>query len=320
MRQTILLLFIVDSKKRLLMAEKKLYKKEGFEGQKAIVIPRKILSARCAKNGIINSMYITDIGYYPKAKFHYRTRHSGADQHILIYCHEGCGKASIKGVEYFVEQGEFIIVPMKQPHIYQADEDKPWTIYWVHFKGLAADALVSMLEKMNSGFKGFVTLSQYPINLFNDIYKQLERGYSNDNLMYANMSLWHFLVSIIYNNKLPGASKNREKDEIDRAIDYLTTQVDQTLSLEDIASAVNLSSSHFSYVFKKKTGFSPIEYFNHLKIQKACQYLLFTSLRVKEIGDKIGIDDPYYFSRMFTKVMGVSPKEYKDKRQAEIPK
>ena len=296
------------------MIEKKPHKKEGFEGQKAIVIPRKILSARCAKNEIISPMYITDIGYYPKAKFHYRTRQAGADQHILIYCHDGCGKATIKGVEYIVEQGEFIIVPMKQPHIYQADETTPWTIYWVHFKGAAADAIVSMIEKTNKSFKGFIGFNQSPINLFNEIYSQLERGYSNDNLMYANMSLWYFLVNIIYNNKLPGVGKRNDKDEVDKAIDFLAERIERTLSLEEIAAAVNLSSSHFSYVFKRKTGFSPVEYFNHLKIQKACQYLLFTNLRIKEIGDKIGISDPYYFSRLFTKIMGMSPKEYKDKR------
>jgi AraC-like DNA-binding protein len=296
------------------MIAKKIYKKEGFEGQKAIVIPRKVLSARCAKNEIINSLYITDIGYYPKAKFHYRIRQAGAEQHILIYCHDGCGSAQIKGVEYFIEQGDFFIVPMRQAHIYQADENNPWTIYWVHFKGPAADAIVSMIEKKTKSFKGFISSNQQPINQFNEIYNQLERGYSNDNLIYANLSFCHFLASIIYNNKLPGAAKNQEQDEIDKAIDYLADRIDQILSLEEIAESVHLSSSHFSYVFKRKTGFSPIEYFNHLKVQKACQYLLFTNLRIKEIGEKVGISDPYYFSRMFTKIMGMSPKEYKDKR------
>ena len=89
---------------------------------------------------------------------------------------------------------------------------------------------------------------------------------------------------------------------------------DKVLSLEGIASQVNLSASHFSCLFKKKTGFSPIEYFNHLKVQKACQYLLFTKLRIKEISQELAIEDPYYFSRMFTKVMGMSPNEYREKR------
>ena len=57
-----------------------------------------------------------------------------------------------------------------------------------------------------------------------------------------------------------------------------------------------------------------MEYFNHLKVQQACQHLLFTNSRIKEVAFEVGISDPYYFSRMFTKVMGMSPKEYKEKR------
>ena len=56
------------------------------------------------------------------------------------------------------------------------------------------------------------------------------------------------------------------------------------------------------------------KYFNHLKVQKACQYLLFTDLRIKEIADKLGIEDQYYFSRMFAKLMGMSPVAYRTKR------
>jgi len=90
--------------------------------------------------------------------------------------------------------------------------------------------------------------------------------------------------------------------------------IEKGLSIADIANHVNSSASHFSALFKKNTGFPPIEYFNQLKIQKACQYLQFTKLRIREIAFQIGIDDPYYFSRLFTKTMGYSPKEYRDIR------
>lgn len=84
-----------------------------------------------------------------------------------------------------------------------------------------------------------------------------------------------------------------------------------------IAENVNSSSCHFSALFNKRTGFPPIEYFNHLKIQKACQYLQFTQLRIKEIAFKIAINDQYYFSRLFTKVMGLSPSEYRERTDTQ---
>ena len=92
----------------------------------------------------------------------------------------------------------------------------------------------------------------------------------------------------------------------------------QMINVDEMAQSVNLSVSNFTSLFKKNTGFSPIEYYNHLKIQKACQYLIFTDLRVKEISYKIGINDPYYFSKLFTKVMGASPIEYREKKGSLI--
>jgi AraC-like DNA-binding protein len=289
-------------------------KREGFEGQKAIVIPRKILANQCAKNNIISTLYITDIGYYPKAKFHYRERPHGADQHILIYCYEGSGRVIIRKSDYTIQPGDFFIVPMKMAHTYAADEKNPWTIYWIHFKGSISASIISLIQKQNDSYKGFIQYNQISINLFNEMYSQMERGYSSDNLIHSNMCLWHFLTSFIYNYKYNPEGKLNFKDETDIAIDFLRKKIDQSLTLEEIAAAVNLSPSHFSYLFKKKTGFPPIEYFNHLKVQKACQYLLFTNLRIKEIALEIGISDSYYFSRMFTKVMGVPPTTYKEKR------
>jgi AraC-like DNA-binding protein/mannose-6-phosphate isomerase-like protein (cupin superfamily) len=289
-------------------------KKEGFQGQKAVIIPRKILSVRCAHNDIISNLYITDIGYYPKAEFHYRQRQHGADQHILIYCHEGTGSVQIGNKEYTVQPNEFFFIPAKTPHVYEADKKKPWTIYWVHFKGHIANSVMLLMEKQFAGYKGVLHYNTSIVNLFNEMYSQLERGYSLDNLLYANMCLWHFLTTFIFNTKSNPVGGSRYKDPADKAIDFLSNRINRVLTLEEISNHVNLSPSHFAFLFKKKTGFAPIEYFNHLKVQKACQYLLFTNLRIKEIALELGIDDQYYFSRLFKKVMGMPPEEYREKR------
>ncbi len=289
-------------------------KKEGFQGQKAVVIPRKIISQKCVKNDIISTLHITDIGYYPKAKYHYRERPHGADQHILIYCYKGEGRVRVKTTDYRIEAGDFIVIPIRTAHVYEADEINPWTIYWVHFKGSISNSILALLEKQAGGHKGIIRNNEHIFSLFNEMYNQLERGYSTDNLMYTNMCLWHFLTSFIYNGNFSSSVQSNHKDATDLAIDFLGKKIDQALTLEEIAREVNLSASHFSYIFKKKTGFSPMEYFNHLKVQKACQYLLFTTLRIKEIAQELGIDDPYYFSRLFTKIMGMAPNEYREKK------
>ncbi len=295
------------------MAEQLTRKKHGFAGQKAIVIPRKIIRTQCEQSTMISPLYITDIGYYPKAKFHYRERSHGTDQHIIIYCIEGKGWARIKSIDYTIRAGEFIIVPAHIPHKYSADESDPWTIYWIHFKGNQAASIVAFMQNKLDGQKGFLHFTQERIGLFNNMYEQLQRGYGTDNLAFANMALWYYLTTFVFQHQQTPAEFT-DQDNINSAIDLMGKKIEHMLSLEEIAKHVNLSSSHFSALFKKRTGFSPIEYFNHLKIQKACQYLLFSELLIKEIAYKLGIEDPYYFSRLFTKIMGISPNEYRERR------
>ncbi|WP_212005458.1 AraC family transcriptional regulator [Chitinophaga sp. HK235] len=293
-------------------------KREGFQGQRAIVIPRNILLERCAADPVMKTMYITDIGYYPKAQFHYCKRLNGAPEHILIYCQEGRGSIRLKKSEYPIKAGDCFLIPREWAHAYHAHDTDPWTIYWAHFAGHTADAIVHTAIQQLNGHQTFLLHANERIALFDSIYQQLERGYRTENLLYANMSFWSFLASCIYPGCYhPGKSKPGQ-DTIDHAIDYMNNHLDRMLTLEQMAQSINLSISHFSWLFKHNTGYSPIEYFNHLKVQKACQYLHFTHLRIKEIAALLGIEDPYYFSRLFTKVMGLSPAQYREKETGTV--
>jgi len=293
---------------------KMLRKKDGFDGQRAIVLPRKILAQYCITNPLISGAYVTDIGYYPKAKHHYRERMHGIDQHILIYCIEGKGMAQIKDEHYHLEPGDFILIPANTMHQYAAHDANPWTIYWVHFKGDFANKIIGTFLQKNTSFKRMIHYQDSRIRLFEDMYSNLEMGYSSDNLCYVNMCLQYFLTSFIFNEHYNIADKKQSNDPINGSIAFMQENMDKMLTLKTLAECVHLSASHFSFLFRKKTGFSPVEHFNHLKVQKACQYLLFTDLRIKEIADKLGMEDPYYFSRMFTKIMGMSPSAYRIKR------
>ena len=79
----------------------------------------------------------------------------------------------------------------------------------------------------------------------------------------------------------------------------------------------NLSASHFSSLFRKATGMSPMDYFIHLKLQKACLLLYSSDTKIKKIAHTIGYDDPYYFSRLFKKYLNISPDQYRVLRRKE---
>jgi two-component system response regulator YesN len=83
------------------------------------------------------------------------------------------------------------------------------------------------------------------------------------------------------------------------------------LSLDKVATQVNLSSSHFSVVFSQETRQTYTEYLTKLRIKKAKELLRMTNLRSTDICFQVGYNDPHYFSHVFGKQTGFSPKEFR---------
>lgn len=279
-----------------------------------IVLPHKIIS-NLQKHPLLRSLFTTHIGYFPKAEYHYRERNEGISEYVLIYCIEGEGWYEIEDERFEVRPNEFFILPAESPHRYSADIESPWSIYWVHFTGTQAPGFIHSFNSQHKTIHEKVSPLSERIELIEEIYKTLERGYSTDNIGYANCCLWHLLGSFCYQPAFESKKSGIADDTIENSIQLMKNNVDQNLKLKELAEHASFSVSHYSTLFKKKTGFAPIEYFIHLKIQKACQFLDLTSLNVYEIAEALGYSDPHYFSRLFQNIMGVSPTAFRDEKR-----
>ena len=99
---------------------------------------------------------------------------------------------------------------------------------------------------------------------------------------------------------------------IEESLNYIKEHLEDDLSLEQIAQHVHINESYFSRIFKKECGNSVISYITNLRINKAKELLATSNLKAFEISEAVGIHDPAYFSVLFKKNTGMSPKAYRD--------
>lgn len=294
------------------MGKQMIKRKDGFSGERAIVLPPSIVQEM--ENDVYSSiLHITDIGYYPKAYHHFRERNEPINQFVFIYCIEGEGWFKTGSHEYTVSENQYFILPAGIPHTYGSDDNNPWTIYWIHFKGKLASSFARNQDRPIEIRPGLHSRITDRIELFEEIFRTLEMGYSRENLLYACTVFHHYLGTLHYIQQYRDVKKDesQKNDIVTAAIHYMKENLEKKLSLDEIAEHTGYSASYFTAMFNKRTGFAPLTYFNQLKIQQACKLLDFTDMKINQICHKIGIEDTYYFSRLFSKVMGMSPREYK---------
>ena len=98
---------------------------------------------------------------------------------------------------------------------------------------------------------------------------------------------------------------------VQRAITYIWTHYNRNIRNEDIASAAGCSGSHLQRCFRNELGVSPYRYLLKMRLGIARQYLVSSSMTVTEIAERVGFEDPCYFSKVFKRFVGMSPCEFR---------
>ncbi|OAH50213.1 AraC family transcriptional regulator [Microbacterium oleivorans] len=282
---------------------------DGFEHQRLSVVPRPLVEAALSRP-VTRRIVVTDAGYFPRASEHGRHRPAGAAETIVIVCVAGSGWVETDGQRMRVGTATAIVLPGGIPHSYGADRDDPWTIWWCHVRGTDVGELLEAAgvtpERVTLSLRGVERVTA----LLDEISTSLARDTTPARLIAASGMAWRLFTQLAVDRLLP-----EHGTPLERALRYLEERVDGNVHVGELAAMVGVSPSHLAALFRDATGGGVIAHHLALKMARARHLLDTTDLPVAEVGRRVGVDDPFYFSRRFRLTHGVAPTAYREQRK-----
>lgn len=275
-------------------------------------IPGYIISEQ-QQNPITKDLYLCELSEILVRKETLWSDELKLDNHLLIYCTRGEGILQISRDMVPFSQNQYCIIPEGFGFKIQTGNSDLSVFYTCKFNGAKSKIMEKDFTVVRDLIPSVNNMVANRIMLFDELFNNLTKGFYNTNYQYINLAFGHLLATFIYASKTSDDFMEEQNPGITHAIQFMEQNIDKKLSLKEIAVEAGYSPSYLTTMFQKKTSYSPSSYFSHLKITKACDYLDYSRLKIKEIGFRLGYADPYYFSKDFIKRMGMSPKNYRNR-------
>ncbi len=243
--------------------------------------------------------------------------------HVFIYVKKGRIHVIEDDIEYYVDKGSYLFL---RKDIYHFGRElylpgSEW--YYIHFsdKNTGAPNVEFTPFRQTSligeeAYQAIFTLPKYGkvTNapwMETKLVKLLELYESTNPIRPILSSMEaHQIFLELYMDKMQENANKKSHRIIARMVKLLHENEDQKLTGDQIANAMGMNYSYLSSLFKNHTGKSVTQYQNEILIEKAIQLLKKDNQNVSEVSDYLGFSNPFYFSRVFKKVTGVSPSTY----------
>lgn len=244
---------------------------------------------------------------------------AGHEYDQFFYNTKGDGVLVLDGKKYEVPAGDGFFIPAHIPHEYYP-KDSVWDIRWMEPRG---DRLPQLYEKLGltGGVYHLWNLTGLEIQM-NKMREELlnDEYYGN---YYASAHVQEFIMEFVKQTGMLKKENSAEKDLTKKAkkniynkhmnvlADYVDHHFMNPISETDLCNLLNLTPQHLGRITRACVGMTPIEYINHVRIDKAKAYLGFTNLNACEIAKNCGFENNNYFWKTFKKLTALTPGEYR---------
>lgn len=235
------------------------------------------------------------------------------DYFLIHFVISGQGTYQCMGQEYVLRRGDCFCIFPGDLIRYSSDQDHPWCYYWIGFNGFYANQLLHLLGITSYQPVVHTEDVESVLTYFKKITQVFREQVKNSDLQ--AIAYLRLILAALGQNISPMHMDKKDpsshiEEQVAHTIRYLTLQYWQPISIRKLAEELGYHRTHFSKMFKKITGCSPLQYLYKVRMERAEQ-LLKRSLTVEQVASSVGYSDPLYFSKQFKRWSGYCPMDYR---------
>lgn len=259
-----------------------------------------------AKNTLI---YLQETGSLTAKRQHISSREN-LSSYLFFIVEKGSGTLKYCGETYELKQNDCVFIDCRKSYSHCTSDDL-WKLRWVHFNAHNMDAVYEKYSA-RGGKPCFCTHndSQYTALLSHLFEVASSTSYVRDMKIHEKLS--GLLVLLMEETQVAGnGAQSAKSPELQQIKEYLDENYTQKITLDDLSAKFYINKYYLLELFKQHYGMGVNEYMIHMRITKAKRLLRFTDKTVEEIAFDCGMNSLHYFSRIFKKIEGISPSEYR---------
>ena len=258
-------------------------------------------------------LHLQEVGTLKALHPHTSTR-SGLVSYLCFLVLEGEGSLTYDGRQYSLKLGDCVFTDCRKTYSHSTS-DCLWSLSWCHFYAPFMPAIYEKYKERG----GLPVFHPEKPDAFQKIFVQLyELAASSDYIrdMRINESLSALLTLLMQESWNPDhVAVSKKRMELAAVKAYMDEHYTQKLTLDDLEAQFFINKYYLLKIFKETYGMTISSYLISKRITRAKQLLRFTQMTIDEVGCAVGMDGAGYFSRMFKKEEGISPKEYRKQWQ-----